>query len=76
MAIMSGTRTAADADVAVVIAVKRLAAAKTRLASAFPPAGRESVVLATSRPRCGWQGSPWSPLTPPPPMLCGRSART
>jgi 2-phospho-L-lactate/phosphoenolpyruvate guanylyltransferase len=46
MAIMSGTRTAADADVAVVIAVKRLAAAKTRLASAFPPATRESVVLA------------------------------
>jgi 2-phospho-L-lactate guanylyltransferase len=46
MAIMSGTQSAADADVAVVIAVKRLAAAKTRLASAFSPATRETVVLA------------------------------
>lgn len=39
-------RPAADADVAVVIAVKRLAAAKTRLAPIFSSATRESLVLA------------------------------
>lgn len=37
---------APDADVAVVIAVKRLAAAKTRLAPIFGPGDRETVVLA------------------------------
>jgi 2-phospho-L-lactate/phosphoenolpyruvate guanylyltransferase len=41
MATMSGT-----ADVGLVIAVKRLAAAKTRLAPVFSSATRESVVLA------------------------------
>lgn len=39
-------RAAADADVSLVIAVKRLTAAKTRLASVFSAATRESVVLA------------------------------
>ena len=40
---MSGS---SEADVALVIAVKRLAAAKTRLAPVFSSATRESVVLA------------------------------
>lgn len=35
-----------DADIGLMIAVKRLAAAKTRLAPAFPARTRESVVLA------------------------------
>ena len=43
---MSGTRTDDAADVGLVIAVKRLAAAKTRLAPVFSAATRESVVLA------------------------------
>lgn len=43
---MSGTRTGDAADVGLVIAVKRLAAAKTRLAPVFSAATRESVVLA------------------------------
>lgn len=42
---MSGTQTGAP-DVGLVIAVKRLAAAKTRLAPVFSAATRESVVLA------------------------------
>jgi 2-phospho-L-lactate/phosphoenolpyruvate guanylyltransferase len=46
MALMSGTRTSDAADVALVIAVKRLTAAKTRLAPVFSAATRESVVLA------------------------------
>src|SRR5690349_110982 len=46
MALMSGTRTGEAADVALVIAVKRLSAAKTRLAPVFSAATRESVVLA------------------------------
>src|SRR5215475_14266181 len=47
MALMSGTRTGeAAADVGLVIAVKRLTAAKTRLAPVFSAATRESVVLA------------------------------
>lgn len=46
---MSGTQTAgamSGADVALVIAVKRLTAAKTRLAPIFPASTREAVVLA------------------------------
>ncbi len=43
---MSGTRKSQAADVALVIAVKRLSAAKTRLAPVFSSATRESVVLA------------------------------
>jgi len=43
---MSGTQTGAPADVGLVIAVKRLAAAKTRLAGVFSAATREAVVLA------------------------------
>jgi 2-phospho-L-lactate guanylyltransferase len=43
---MSGTQTAASADIGLVIAVKRLAAAKTRLAPVFSAATREAVVLA------------------------------
>jgi 2-phospho-L-lactate guanylyltransferase len=43
---MSGTRTAEAADVGLVIAVKRLAAAKTRLAPVLSAATRERVVLA------------------------------
>src|SRR5690348_5825305 len=43
---MSGTQTGAPADVGLVIAVKRLAAAKTRLAPVFSAATRERVVLA------------------------------
>jgi 2-phospho-L-lactate guanylyltransferase len=46
MALMSGTRTGDAADVGLVIAVKRLSAAKTRLAPVFSAATRESVVLA------------------------------
>ncbi|HEX2214163.1 MAG TPA: 2-phospho-L-lactate guanylyltransferase, partial [Mycobacterium sp.] len=40
---MSASR---EADVGLVIAVKRLSAAKTRLASVFPSPAREQVVLA------------------------------
>ena len=43
---MSGTQTAAPTDIGLVIAVKRLAAAKTRLAPVFSAATREAVVLA------------------------------
>ena len=43
---MSGTRAGEAADVGLVIAVKRLTAAKTRLAPVFSAATRESVVLA------------------------------
>ncbi|MBP1820486.1 2-phospho-L-lactate guanylyltransferase [Mycobacterium sp. OAE908] len=43
---MSGTGTGDVADVALVIAVKRLTAAKTRLAPVFSAATRENVVLA------------------------------
>jgi len=46
MALMSGTKTTGAADVGLVIAVKRLTAAKTRLAPVFSAATRESVVLA------------------------------
>ena len=48
MALMSGRADAGAAapDVGLVIAVKRLAAAKTRLAPVFSSATRESVVLA------------------------------
>ncbi|GAC1407276.1 MAG: 2-phospho-L-lactate guanylyltransferase [Mycobacterium sp.] len=43
---MSGTSTGEAADIGLVIAVKRLAAAKTRLAPIFSATTRESVVLA------------------------------
>jgi 2-phospho-L-lactate guanylyltransferase len=43
---MSGTQTGAPADVGLIIAVKRLAAAKTRLAPVFSAPTREAVVLA------------------------------
>jgi 2-phospho-L-lactate guanylyltransferase len=46
MAHMSGSKTPEAADVALVIAVKRLSAAKTRLAPVFSAATRENVVLA------------------------------
>jgi 2-phospho-L-lactate guanylyltransferase len=46
MEIMSGSQTGAPADIGLVIAVKRLAAAKTRLAPVFSAATREGVVLA------------------------------
>jgi 2-phospho-L-lactate guanylyltransferase len=49
MAVMSGTRpagTTSGAEVALVIAVKRLTAAKTRLAPIFSAPTREAVVLA------------------------------
>src|SRR4029453_16230566 len=46
MALMSGTRADETADVGLVIAVKRLTAAKTRLAPVFSAPTRESVVLA------------------------------
>jgi 2-phospho-L-lactate guanylyltransferase len=46
MAFMSGTKPTEAADVGLVIAVKRLTAAKTRLAPVFSAATRESVVLA------------------------------
>ena len=41
-----GTRADADAEVGLIVAVKRLAAAKTRLAPVFSASTRESVVLA------------------------------
>ncbi|KZS73183.1 2-phospho-L-lactate guanylyltransferase [Mycobacterium kansasii] len=43
---MSGTRADGSGDVGLIIAVKRLAAAKTRLAPVFSARTRESVVLA------------------------------
>ncbi len=43
---MSGARTGGFGDVGVIVAVKRLAAAKTRLAPVFSPSARENVVLA------------------------------
>lgn len=43
---MSGSQTGAPADIGLVIAVKRLTAAKTRLAPVFSAATREGVVLA------------------------------
>ena len=43
---MSGSRAEARADVGLIVAVKRLAAAKTRLAPVFSAATRENVVLA------------------------------
>jgi 2-phospho-L-lactate/phosphoenolpyruvate guanylyltransferase len=46
MALMSGRADAGTADVGLVIAVKRLTAAKTRLAPVFSSATRENVVLA------------------------------
>jgi 2-phospho-L-lactate/phosphoenolpyruvate guanylyltransferase len=43
---MSGSRADGHVDVGLIVAVKRLAAAKTRLAPAFSAAERESLVLA------------------------------
>ena len=43
---MSGTRAGGASDIALIIAVKRLAAAKTRLAPVFSARTRENVVLA------------------------------
>lgn len=43
---MSGSRADAEGDVGLIVAVKRLAAAKTRLAPVFSAATREKVVLA------------------------------
>lgn len=43
---MSGTRADGGADIGLIVAVKRLAAAKTRLAPVFSAQTRESVVLA------------------------------
>ncbi len=43
---MSGARAGSPGDVGVIIAVKRLAVAKTRLAPEFSPSTRERVVLA------------------------------
>jgi 2-phospho-L-lactate guanylyltransferase len=43
---MSGSRADGHADVGLIVAVKRLAAAKTRLAPAFSATERESLVLA------------------------------
>ena len=43
---MSGSRVDGHADIGVIVAVKRLAAAKTRLAPMFSAPVRESVVLA------------------------------
>jgi 2-phospho-L-lactate guanylyltransferase len=43
---MSGSSSARTANLGLIIAVKRLSAAKTRLASAFTPGDREGVVLA------------------------------
>ena len=43
---MSGSRADAGADVGLIVAVKRLAAAKTRLAPVFSAQTRENVVLA------------------------------
>jgi 2-phospho-L-lactate guanylyltransferase len=44
--VMSGTRAFSAGDTALIVAVKRLAAAKTRLAPVFSAPTRESVVLA------------------------------
>jgi 2-phospho-L-lactate/phosphoenolpyruvate guanylyltransferase len=46
MALMVGARRSSEADIGLVIAVKRLTAAKTRLAPVFSAATREGVVLA------------------------------
>jgi 2-phospho-L-lactate guanylyltransferase len=46
MAAMSGTNAGGPADIGLIIAVKRLGAAKTRLAPAFAPGTRGDVVLA------------------------------
>src|SRR3954463_5272051 len=46
MSLMSGSRAAGAAEVGLIIAVKRLTAAKTRLAPVFSAHTRESVVLA------------------------------
>ena len=43
---MSRSRADPDGDVGVIVAVKRLAAAKTRLAPMFPAPAREDIVLA------------------------------
>ena len=43
---MSGSRADAGSDVGLIVAVKRLAAAKTRLAPVFSAQTRETVVLA------------------------------
>ena len=43
---MSGSRADAEGDVGLIVAVKRLAAAKTRLAPVFSAPTREKVVLA------------------------------
>ena len=43
---MSGARAGGPGDVGVIVAVKRLSAAKTRLAPLFSPSTREQVVLA------------------------------
>ena len=73
---MSGTRAdGAGKDIALIIAVKRLAAAKTRLAPVFSARTRESVVLAmlvdTLTAAAGlvhWARSPSSrPTKPRPP---------
>jgi 2-phospho-L-lactate guanylyltransferase len=46
MALMAGSCVSSDADIGLVIAVKRLAAAKTRLAPVFSATTREGVVTA------------------------------
>src|SRR5581483_1664320 len=46
MAIMSGSRADARTDVGLIVAVKRLPVAKTRLAPVFSAQTRENVVLA------------------------------
>ncbi|MCB0949860.1 MAG: 2-phospho-L-lactate guanylyltransferase [Mycobacterium sp.] len=46
MALVSGSTNGTVGDIGLVIAVKRLAAAKTRLAPEFRPANREHIVLA------------------------------
>ena len=43
---MSGERAGGSGDVGVIVAVKRLAAAKTRLAPVFSPSTRMQIVLA------------------------------
>ena len=72
----------APADVGLVIAVKRLAAAKTRLAPVFSAATRENVVLAmmvdtikAASAVTALQPSPSSPQTRSPPMPPGNWAR-
>ncbi len=79
---MSGTKPVEAADVGLVIAVKRLTAAKTRLAPVFSAATRESVVLAmlidtitrrVGRP-CVVGRSPSSPPMRLPPMPPANSA--